>query len=340
MHVNQKMVAKFSFTGILAAIALAAAAEYIPSGRRFEKLIVNYKQHVRDGFRQIGGLTPTCFDVVPDAGEPEGMMVNYPTRDPTKYVELTNVITSDWNQITSCLWVKTTDPMKFTLIGYATTGGGNFGNQYNLACSGNSLHYYIQDQKSQPSNNFCTTLRDGEWHLVCASYDSTSGTGEWTIYVDDAVQTGFFSSNPGPILGNGEFLIGQDHDNPGPGNINAAYSFSGMFTGIILDDTILDSDTVATLRTSCIPQGSYEFTWGVDDSNLNLVNLQLEESTCVASEAETETVCALTQAEFSALLDFVFLNAKQTSHLIYLLSRKVKRNYNDIGYLYESRRRY
>lgn len=255
-------------------------------------------------------------------------MVNYPTRSTATYIELNNVINSDLNEITVGMWVKTSDPMKFTLLGYGAGSTNNqLDNEFQIACnSGNDLVIYIDSEVTSDGNNFCSTLRDDQWHYVSASYDTA--TDEYWLSLDGMFASGTFSTDHGIIEGGGRLLIGQDLDPTT--TINANYPFSGTITGITIHNSKLSTTTINTMRQSCINSGNL-FTWNVDPMML-VGGLSTTPSTCTAS---TGIVCALTGEQLNVLFDYILENDYRTSSLIYIIFNELKHILND--YLFRSR---
>ena len=95
-----------------------------------------------------------------------------------------------------------------------------------------------------------TTVSDGEWHHICVSWESSSGS--WKFYKDGGlIKEGTNLKRGHTIRQGGTLAFGQDQDSVG-GGFEKSQSFQGKLSGINVWDNVLTPDKIKNVSTSCV----------------------------------------------------------------------------------------
>lgn len=94
------------------------------------------------------------------------------------------------------------------------------------------------------------TAHDGEWHQICVSWESKSGS--WNFYKDCYLREKGTNFKRGyTIRKGGSLVLGQDQDLKG-GGFQTSQSFEGMLSNVNVWDSIVPAAKIKDMSTSCV----------------------------------------------------------------------------------------
>ena len=94
------------------------------------------------------------------------------------------------------------------------------------------------------------TVGDGEWHHICVSWESSSGS--WKFYKDGGLAEDGTNLKRGYTIRQGGTLVfGQEQDSVG-GGFQVSQSFQGKLSGINVWDHVLTSAKIKEMSTTCV----------------------------------------------------------------------------------------
>ena len=97
---------------------------------------------------------------------------------------------------------------------------------------------------------------DGEWHHICLSWESSSGS--WKFYKDgDLEEEGDTFKKDHQIRQGGTLVLGQEQDSVG-GGFESSQSFQGMLSHVNLWDSVLPGVRIQEMSKSCGPDDQYD----------------------------------------------------------------------------------
>lgn len=157
-------------------------------------------------------------------------------------VTITDVENMGTTALSVEMWVKTTGTDE-AFFSYANSAGDN---AFLLYSVGDQIRIQVNDG-AESINTGSTNIRDGQWHHIAATYDSseTDGTLSAKIYLDGAAVATTGTASTAAIVANGTIMLGQDQDVIGsvgaaPDATDAASAFSGEMNEVRVWDDVRD----------------------------------------------------------------------------------------------------
>ena len=162
------------------------------------------------------------------------------------------------NRITVELDFSVADSSRQTLLSYAATEPE--GNDFFIRIGESGGVEYIEVLMNGTSNQLLTLapgLRDGERHSLAFSWDDSSGTGAWSLYIDGQhiqSSTGFavgetFSGD----ANTGTLMFGQEQDNLFGGGFQTSDMFRGTYYDVRIFDDVRSASEIGANYRSDLP---------------------------------------------------------------------------------------
>ncbi len=93
-------------------------------------------------------------------------------------------------------------------------------------------------------------MADGDWHHMCATWLSTSGS--WRFFIDGTLATSGTNLNAGHVIEkSGVVVLGQEQDTLG-GGFEQYQAFVGKIANVNLWDCVLQEDEIVEMSKSCL----------------------------------------------------------------------------------------
>jgi len=175
----------------------------------------------------------------------------FPKKGKTDYANIWGM--PKLTKFTICLWMKTTEKTKGTLLSYAVPGQVD---ELNILYDDKGFSLVIGGKSSKIKDIFAN---DGDWHQICVSWQNSDGA--WQFFKDGALLKHDKGLQKGHIIkGGGSLVLGQHQDSLGAG-FQEKQAFQGILTKVDVWSYVSTPKAIYLLSRSCMLGEGNVYMW-------------------------------------------------------------------------------